>query len=409
MGRKTRRSIWISLVLIGVLCVPGVRVVRAGEGSEGNGTVSLDGVISNNSLSVGQEETEDISGGETRLGDGDISGNGVGLESREEDGAVSLNGRVYSEEEEDVSENGVSLDMPVQENAVISENRTDGDAHKEALNVVLPTELPFSVILLGKEGRRGAIHSEQFCLENKGYEDICVSIQGVCAGLDGERYVVSDVSVKNTEVQEKNVWMYLKWEDQDGEELQRTGIVMGDVSRPGQGEIVLKAPKRDKKGKIIRNDQSSRAYFSFTGDLNAGIEGAWRGDELRVDLEFSMEKIVSVDTDDHVEKGSVSSDRSDDSEYHAVDELDSVDSDEKENMDDPESVSDNTMDEPESISNNILDNPESESSNTDDPESISDNVLDVLLSNSDGDIDKMDIKEDEAYGSGGECFSDERP
>lgn len=396
MGSRTRSSICISLLLICALCIPGVREVRAGDGSEGYGTVSFDGIVSEDSLSVGQEETGDISGGETRISDGDISENGGGLESREVEETVRLDDSVFLEEAEEVSENGVSLDMLVRENAVISEDQTDEEAHKEALNVVLPTELPFSVVLLGKEGRRGAIRSEQFCLENKGYEDICISIQGVCAGIDAERYVVSDVSVKNTEVQEKSVWMYLKWEDKDGEELEKPGIVMGDASRPGEGEVILKAPKRDKKDRIIKSDQSSKAYFSFTGDLNARVDGAWRGDELSVDLEFSMEKLVSVDADDQAGKGSVSSDRSHDPGYQAVDELDRMDTNEGEDVDALESVSDNTVGEPESASDNTIDEAENVSDNMlgesesvsgnlmDDPESISENNFDVLLSISDG-------------------------
>lgn len=418
---RTRSTICISLLLICALCVPGVREVRAGDEAEGYGTVSLDVAVSEDSLSVGQEEAGDISGGETRLGDRDISGDGGGLENREADETVSMDDKVSLDETGEVSENGVSSDILMRENAVISEDRPDEETHKEALNVVLPTELPFSVILLGKEGRRGAIRSEQFCLENKGYEDICVSIQGVCAGIDAERYVVSDVSVKDAEVQEKNVWMYLKWEDKDREELEKTGIVMGDASRPGEGEVILEAPKRDKKGRIIKSDQSSKAYFSFTGDLNAGSDGAWRGDELSVDLEFSMEKLISVDADDRAEKGSVSSDRSDDPGYQAVNELDSMDPDDGEDVDDLESisdntvgelksVSDNTIDGPENLSDNLLGDPESVSGNTmDDLESISKNVLDELLSISDGDSGKMDIKEDETSGSGEDCFSDERP
>ena len=103
-----------------------------------------------------------------------------------------------------------------------------------------------------------------------------------------------DASVEHDIVQgNKNVWIYLKWENENGEELEYPGIVMGDVSDPGKGEIVLKAPKRGDEGNIQGEDPSSKIYFSFFGDINSDTGSIWEDGELELELEWTMEEVSS--------------------------------------------------------------------------------------------------------------------
>lgn len=190
-----------------------------------------------------------------------------------------------------LSDNGLVTDTEDKEEVIVSEEQSiDEDREEKPLDVVLPVEVPFGITLLGEEGLDGLIRSKQYCIENRGCEDVCVSVKGVCSGNAAEEdYVVSGFPVKEDFVQEKkNIWLYLQWEDEERKVLEQTGIVMGDALNPGKGEIILRAPERDENGEIIGGNSGSRAYFSFVGELKSDMNQPWHDGELQVDLGFSM-------------------------------------------------------------------------------------------------------------------------
>lgn len=372
MRSRKRRYVWVSLLLMCSLCVPGQNTVWADEGLEGQEKIS-DNTISGSAISddgweVSQEDRIFID-------DETLSGNDT--EDVEEE-SISQNEEAPSEnnlekETIDFSKNESISDGSQQDRSVVSENRPDDELHRKAFNVVLPTEVPFKVILLGEQGCRGVIRSERFCIENKGYEDVCISIKGSCIGQVEGEYDISSISVKNETVQKKTVWMYLKWEGENGEDMGLTGITMGDVSSPGEGEIILKAPIRNKKGEVAEDDSGSKVFFSFVGDLNAGMDGTWRGDELSVGLDYSIEEVASVDASSLGYDGGTPSEDSVSSDW-SEDELGSVSvSDAAGISEGPESVSNNVSgsDVQLSVSENLKDTPS---------DNESDQPLDTIMS-----------------------------
>ena len=143
---------------------------------------------------------------------------------------------------------------------------------------------------------KALIKSEQYCIENRSYEDVCISLEGVCSGNSTEDYEMSGHSVKDDFVQgKKNIWICLQWEDKEGKILEQPGIAMGSVSDPGKGEIILKAPRRNKKGEILDENSASKVYFSFTGDMKSDMEQSWGDGELNLDLRFAM-KAAEIET-----------------------------------------------------------------------------------------------------------------
>lgn len=278
MKGKKRRYVWLGLLLASSLSIQGGAAVWAGGETD----------IIGDEVEIGAEmDQEDESPGQegetpTGLSENETDGESAGLSENGADAKPSHSGNSLSADEKHLT---------------VSDNQ---DLEKEILdrplNVVLPTEIPFSMVLFGEEGLEGWIKSDQFCIENRGYEDVRISIHGVCSGEKEEDYVISDSSVENEYVQgKKNVWVYLRWEDENREVLDRPEIVMGDASNPGEGELVLKAPKRDGDGKIISTDCDSKAYFTFRGDLKSDMDELWRSDELKLELNLNMEPISSVD------------------------------------------------------------------------------------------------------------------
>lgn len=311
MKSKKRKYVWLSLLLIGVLSIPGQTMAQA-EGEVGNiAEESSDEMFPNDEKSGGgilankPEFWEDgVSGetldNETLLQDGkpeieceaseELSGNEA-PESLSENGiseSLSENEmpESLSENEADgflgVSANSFSTDSVQQEESMVSENKS--------VNVVLPTEVPFDLIFWGKEKREAWIRSEQYCIENKGFDDVCITIEGVVSSNgNAEDYVVVASTTEETYVQsKKNVWMYLKWEDEEHGGVQRPEILMGDVSNPGKGEIILKAPSRDEKGEIIGENPDSKAHFSLVGDMKSDMSQGWEEKELEINLSFFM-------------------------------------------------------------------------------------------------------------------------
>ena len=165
----------------------------------------------------------------------------------------------------------------------------------------MPTEVPFDIIFWEGEELKGAVFSKKFYIENKGDEDICIAIQGICQGENQEDYVFSNRSVEDELIYgKKNVWIYLRWEDKDGKGLELPEIAMGDSVNPGKGEIILKAPEKDSEGQSLGDNFASRVFFSIRGELNSD-KGEWKNDELKVKLDFSMKTINSGNSIDSLE------------------------------------------------------------------------------------------------------------
>lgn len=298
--------------MAGTLCISGNRVAWADAGKmvvqvqeeeaiDFGKNISADkpedlqeeehGIISRNEddITFSREDRESVVSDNEILGDEDEKV--MGLQKNEQETRSSVS-------DDNLSSNEVlGDDLTVSENWSVNE-----ELSKRPLNVVLPTEIPFSIILLGEAGLKGVIDSKQFCIENKGYEDVRISIKGICLGEDEGEYIASDTSVKSGGVQgKKNIWMYLNWEDENGEDVDCPRIVMGDPSDPGEGEIALKAPKRNKEGDIKGKNPESKVYFSIKGDLYSDMGEPWKSNELRLDLSLSMKAISITDTSDVVD------------------------------------------------------------------------------------------------------------
>lgn len=76
---------------------------------------------------------------------------------------------------------------------------------------------------------------------------------------------------------------------------------MGDVSDPGEGAITLKAPERDEAGMITGENDGSRAFFSFAGDLQSAMGERWEDEELSVNLNFSIKTVKPIQSIDDME------------------------------------------------------------------------------------------------------------
>lgn len=192
-----------------------------------------------------------------------------------------------------------SPDAVEEECLSVSGNQSANEIVEEKpLDILFPVEIPFSIILVEDDGTKGLVYSEKFCIENRGDEDVCVSIQGICEGENYDDYFISKSSVKNEFVQgKKNAWIYMQWEGENGQVLERPKVIMGDISEPGEDKIILKAPKKDKKGVILGDNLESKVYFSFFGDLNSDTCEAWKSDELKVELNLAMEAMDFTNTE----------------------------------------------------------------------------------------------------------------
>lgn len=248
--------------MIGTICMPGNVFVLA------------------DSEEISEQKEEDI--------EDVVSYNGIEMFS-----IVSENG-----DEEIVSENTSqkSKDSAYNER-ITSENKcvVNETIPAKSLSVSLPRKISCYMMLYENRRNKGLVGSEQFFIENNGFEDVIISLKGICQGQEGKDYIFSDASVENDIVQgKKNVYVYLKWEDENGRELEQSRMVMRDISSPGEAEIILKAPIRSDKGEVMGDSPGSRAYFSFGGDLNSDTGEAWEYDELRLDLSYSI-KVVGQD------------------------------------------------------------------------------------------------------------------
>lgn len=286
MKSKKRRYMWVGLLLASALGMQGVTDIWAETENDAAGEEVM---IREEKLEEQLTERADEAAG---ISENAIDGELTGLSENETDGKSigSLhNGDMkHSYSDNILSANKEKLDSQAWEEDIY-----------EPINVVLPTEIPFSIVLFGEEGLEGWIKSEQFCIENRGYEDVRISIHGVCSGEKEENYVICGSSVENGYIQgKKNVWAYLRWEDENGEILDQSEIVMGDASNPGEGELILKAPERDENGEIINTDCDSKAYFTFRGDIKSDMDELWRSDELKFDLNLYIESISSVDIEE---------------------------------------------------------------------------------------------------------------
>lgn len=342
MKSKERRFVLISLLLVGALSMPGgisvwangeseMPIQEIGEIDTADEGLS-DNIIEEPEIIEEESDVHDTVSGIENIVQEELSENEI-----KEQVVLSDNSQ---------SSNSVSIKKVESENSVSST-----DVKKKVTDVVLPTELPFDMILWGEERLKGAVRSRQFYMENKGFEDVRISIQGTCSGKKNEDYVIRDTSVEDDIVQgKKNVWIYLRWEDENGNELDQPGIVMGDASAPGKGDIILKAPERNNRGEIQGENSQSKIYFSIFGDLNSDTGSVWEDAELRLSLKWVMEELTSenaanlLDLPDESEIPEQSED---------IDELESVSG----NMDiilEEKSISDNAdiLEEERSISDN---------------------------------------------------------
>lgn len=276
MKIKKRNYIWVSLLLAGTLCcLPEGRMDVWAGGEEG--ALQEEGIDEDDPIE--REETvsedtvsEDIVSSQMGRGTETLSENGSGSQSSVSDDSVSSDGIYYG---------GISGDGAVNE-----------EVYKQVTNVVLPTDIPFKMVLFGEERLEGLIRSERFFIENRGYEDVRISFRGICKGENEEEYIVGDTSTEEKMVEgKKNAWVYLKWESEGHEDLEQREITMGDISAPGKGEIVLKAPTRNKKGEIIEKVDGSKAYFSFWGDFRSDTGEAWEDGELNLDIDYTVEVV----------------------------------------------------------------------------------------------------------------------
>lgn len=268
MKRQKRKKIYISLLLAGALCLPRNVAVR------GDNTYSEDIELFETDAGAAHQEIDDT----------EFYENGSNHTVSEEG------------QRKEISENSPGNSCSENIDAhVLSENQYGNEEiQKDITRVVLPTEIPAHMVLLQNRRNEGIIDSKQFYIENRGFEDVLIVIKGVCRGREGEEYFFSDASVRNTIIKgKKNAWICVKWEDENGEELEIPRTRMGDVFDPGEGEIILKAPKRDAEGEITSDHPDSKIYFSFEGDLNSETGEIWEDSELKLELYFSVKTIVS--------------------------------------------------------------------------------------------------------------------
>lgn len=288
---KDRRYIWVSLLLIGAVSASGVGGVL---------------VWANEYIIVPEQYNESVSDNETQLFDdenveidlsnnegfAEISSNEMTFTNVSENDIISEN----SIEATILSENGIQDDEDGERNGVSKNQSVNEVVDEKPINIVFPAEVPFNVVLVEDDGTKGLIYSERFCIENRGDEDVCISVKGVCEGENQNDYVISKSSVAEDIVQnKKNVWIYMQWEDENGVPLEHSKIVIGDVSDPERGKIILKSPNRDFNGEIIGNNTESRIYFSIFGELNSDIPASWKNNELKINLDLSMEAMGSGD------------------------------------------------------------------------------------------------------------------
>lgn len=308
MRGKKRAYIWVTLLTAGALGVSGGKSLRVNATSEPpdfseailsfnmtdeTGLPQYEADIWNDEDSDDPAEIEqDLEGG---VGEPENGEEEILSDNKEEipSDITDLSGSA-------LSDNGLVTDTEDKEAVIVSEEQSmEEDREDKPLDVILPVEVPFDITILGEEGLDGLIRSKQYCIENRGCEDVCVSVEGVCSGNEAEEdYVVSGFPVKEDFVQgKKNIWLCLRWEDEERKVLDQPGIVMGGDQDPGKGEIILKAPVRDEDGEIIDGNNGSRAYFSFAGELKSDMDRPWRDGELQVKLEFSMEPAAGKNTD----------------------------------------------------------------------------------------------------------------
>jgi hypothetical protein len=347
MKSPERKYKWISLLLAGVLGMSGSMDIWANEEAE--------------IMEEGSEVVSDVLGApQNEMVVSEDEHRPFDMEVLSGDTVSSQTYTVISENEADeqpvVSDNIISAD-DVRSGQFLTAT-TEQIINEDLIDVVLPTDISFKMVLFGEERLEGLIDSERFCVENKGYEDVCISFRGVCRGENEEDYVVNDRSVEEEIIKKKkNIWMYLRWEDQKGKILEQPGIVMGNASDPGEGEIVLKAPRRDTEGKIIGENSGSKVYFTFKGDMVSDMNEAWREGEVDLNLDYSIKTIAHVRNEDFISDGSVISELSeDDMDHGKVEVAEGLDESENIGFENEKAVSSNEGNDFSQVSENSVSN-----------------------------------------------------
>lgn len=310
MKNKGRNYVWISILLINALCISdNIPIWADMEETVAEEIVSVNGLEdhADSDLFSEAKDNESVSVFEDSIQDEDSIS--INIDSSQRETWMSESVNKYNEGEYSIENNPeqdekletVSMDQTqdldkeesseaLSENQlIVSDNQAvDEELHRKAIDVILPANVSFNMLFIGDERRKGCIASKTFCIENKGYDDVCISFEGICHGFATEDYVISNTSVRDNFVKsKKNVWIYLKWKDEKGEIANLPQIIMGDASAPGKGQIILKAPKRNGEGE----NPESKAYFSFEGDLISDTDEIWRDGELELSLNFNIETL----------------------------------------------------------------------------------------------------------------------
>ena len=150
MRGRERRYVWFSLILAGALCISDGLPIWANEELAGDGTESSkpEEIISDNS-----DDFETVSGND------DVWSVLVDVVSDQNEIVLSQN---KTNSENSLSENKLPLDVLSSDSgfSVVSDadNENEEEMKDEILNVVLPTEIPLDIILIGKEGVEGKIN-----------------------------------------------------------------------------------------------------------------------------------------------------------------------------------------------------------------------------------------------------------
>lgn len=299
--KRVRRC--LGLLLAGMLSMSGSADIRADEGKEVNEDAYL--AESVNESGGSWEETDTGAPMEETVSDDIVSENTVSDDTMP-DAVVSENMVPHQEDENDtepvVSDNTLSSDVlsqdDVNEVAELEEaENAEEKSDERPVEVVLPSNVSLNMVTFGEGKLEGTIKSEQFCIENTGYEDVKVSVQGICSGENERDLVMTSSSTIDGSVPgKKNAWIYLQWEDEAREILDQPKVVIGDGAGPeSRGDILLKAPKRDRDGEVTGENDASKAYFSFAGDMRSDTGETWENGELKLRLSFFVEKTSAGD------------------------------------------------------------------------------------------------------------------
>ena len=150
------------------------------------------------------------------------------------------------------------------------------------------------MLFIGDEKLNGTIDSTPYAIENKGCEDIIVSLHASCRVKNPENYFFQTTSVRNESMPDKkNVFLFLKWLDKNGKPMNLPETTFDNNLNSTETQIILKAPMRNEKGDVIGDNPQSKIYFSFSGNIKSNTHIPWESNELELELSFLIESTAS--------------------------------------------------------------------------------------------------------------------